>query len=97
MRLTILPWSKRDTAAERQAFLDCNRLIATMRKLVNDLMPEVVTDAGVIGAVECYLPCPKCDNLHIKIERVEMYSYIYCPYNSCHVNMNKYWRLLSSG
>jgi len=97
IRLTILPWPKRDASVERQAFLDCNRLIASMRQFIHDLMPQLVTEAGAVGAVDCYLPCPKCDSLHIKIERVAMYGYIYCPVHRCHVDMTRYWRLLSTG
>ena len=89
IRLTILPWPRRDTSAERQAFVDCNHLIAAMRQFIKDLMPQLVTEAGAT--------CPKCDSLHIKIERVAMYGYIYCPVHRCHVDMTRYWRLLSIG
>jgi len=97
IRLTIMPSPQLTVKQERESIMECNKLIASLAEFMRKLVPEFTSEAGAVAAVEVYVPCPKCNKLHIKIERVALYGYIYCPYNECHVDVTKYWRLLSVG
>jgi len=97
IRLTILPAPQLTVKQERETVVECNKLIASLTKFMQELVPEFTSEAGAVAAVEVYVPCPKCAKLHIKIDRVALYGFIYCPYNECHVDVTKYWRLLSYG
>jgi len=97
IRLTILPSPQLTVKQERESIMECNKLIASLAEFMRELVPEFTSEAGAVAGVEVYVPCPKCDKLHIKIERVALYGYIYCPNNQCHVDVTRYWRLLSLG
>jgi len=47
--------------------------------------------------VQCYVPCPKCSDLHIEVELAAENSEVFCSTRKVNVNVSNYWAVLSQG
>ena len=81
---------------EKAAISITNELISDVKTSIDELMKEVMTSAVKEFPVKCYLPCPRCEVLHVTLEKATQTSSVFCPTTSQYADMKKYHKLLTS-
>ena len=98
IELTIVSNPKMPQEEETTALTNTNELITVVKVFIDDLMKESMTATFEQFPVECYLPCPACSEVHIKLEEVkETNSTICCPTSGEYIDMTNYHKLLAFG
>ena len=97
IELTIIPDPIMSSADKVEGYRESNELIKAVNKFIDDLMKEHMAVTYEKCPVECFIPCPHCDELHIRLERFAITGNAYCPNQRryCH-SLSRYHEMLSS-
>ena len=98
IELTIIPDPLMSPACEAGSYKESNKLINAVKEFIDDLMEEHMTATFQTFPVECYIPCPGCDELHIRLKRFANTGNAYCPTQRrfCSSSeLSRYWKMLS--
>ena len=100
IELIIIPDPSMPSQYEEQSYKESNELIDVVKDFIDDLMKEHMTATFKKFPVECFIPCPDCDHLHIKLKGLADKGNAYCPNigGYCRSStLSKYHKMLSKG
>ena len=97
IELSIVSNPKMPQKEEMRAFTNTNELITVVKMIIGDLMKESMTATFEQYPVECYLPCPACSKVHIKLEETKQTNSTMCPTSGEFIDMTEYHKLLAFG
>ena len=97
IELTIIPDPIMSSANKAESYRESNELIKAVHKFIDDLMKEHMAATYKKCPVECFIPCPDCNELHIRLERFAITGIAYCPtqWRYCD-SLSRYREMLSS-
>ena len=99
IELTIIPDPLMPSECEMESYKESNELINTVKEFVDDLRKEHMPVRFNEIPVECFIPCPHCDKLHIKLRRFANTGNEFCPTKGDFCDFSKlsrYHKMLSS-
>ena len=85
---------------EKESYKDSNELIDAVKEFIDDLMKEHMTATSKKFPVECFIPCPDCDRLHIKLKGFADKGNAYCTNIRSYCSspmLSRYHKMLSKG
>ena len=99
IELTITPDPSMPLEHEVESHKDSNELINAVKQFIDDLMKEHMAVTFKKFPVECFIPCPHCNELHIKLRRFANTGSAYCPTQKAFCDLSKlsrYYEMLST-
>jgi len=96
IELTIVSNPAMPGEEEMIAFSNVNELIVGVKAFIDDLMQETMTSVVKEFPITCYLPCPKCAVLHVKMEKVMQTSSVFCTKINSFVEMTIHHTMLTT-
>ena len=96
IELTIIPDPAMPLECEVESYKESRELITAVMGFIDDLMKEHLTAVADRCPAECYIACPGCDGLHIKLESFPSTGRCYCPTKRDHCDLPMYYKVLSS-
>ena len=96
IELTIIPDPAMPTEYKVESYKESRELITAVKEFIDDLMKEHMTAVAEKSPVECYIPCPCCDELHIKYKLFCTTGSAYCPTRRDYFSLPKYHKILST-
>ena len=97
IELTIVPDPLMPSGGELESYKESNELINTVKEFIDDLMKEHMAVTFNKFPVECFIPCPHCNELHIKLRRFANTGSAFCPTQRDYCNsLSRYRQLLST-
>ena len=99
IELTITPDPSIPSKYELNSYKESNELINAVKQFIDDLMKEHMAVTFEKFPVECFIPCPHCNELHIKLRRFANTGSAYCPTQRSYcdsANLSRYYEMLST-
>jgi len=96
IELTIIPDSAMPPEYEEESYKESRDLITAIKGFIHDLMKEHMAAIVEESPVECFIPCPICNELHIKLESIPSTGRCYCPIRRNHCDLPAYCKVLLS-
>lgn len=99
IELTVIPDPSMPPECEGESYKESNELIEAVKKFIDDLMKEHMAATFKKCPVECFIPCPDCNQLHIKLKRFANTGSAFCPTQNAFCDSSKlsrYHKLLST-
>ena len=99
IELTIIPDPSMPSPDEENSYKESNDLIKAVKHFIDDLMKEHMAVTFREFPVECFIPCPDCSELHIKLERFTITGSAYCPVKRTYCDapaFSRYHKMLST-
>ena len=99
IELTITCDPSIPSECELESYKESNKLINAVKEFIDDLMKEHMAVTFKKFPVECFIPCPHCNELHIKLRRFGNKGSAYCPTQSSFCDSSKlsvYYKMLSA-
>ena len=96
IELTIVPDPIMSSADEVESYKESNELINAVKEFIDDLMKEHMAATYEKCPVECFIPCPDCNELHIRLKRFAITGNAYCPTQRSYCKLSRYREMLSS-
>ena len=96
IELTIIPDSIMSSAHEAESYKESNELINAVKEFIDDLMKEHMAATYEKYPVECFIPCPDCNELHIRLKRFAITGNAYCPTQQSYCKLSRYRKMLLS-
>ena len=93
--IKIIPNPNLSAETKEKTFADSNELVRLVQRFIDDLMKEHMSATFARAPVVCYIPCPQCKKMHLKVEKATVNSTIYCPVNHDHADITDYHKILS--
>ena len=79
IELTIFPDPLTPPGREVESYKESNELINVVKQFIDDLMEEHMTVTFKKFPVECFIPCPDCNELHIELRKFADTGSAFCP------------------
>ena len=95
IELTIIPDPIMSSADEAKGYKESNELINAVKEFIDDLMKEHMAATYEKFPVECFIPCPDCNELHITLKRLADKGSVYCPTRGGFCDVSRYHIMLS--
>jgi len=98
IQLTIIPDPSMPPKCEAESYKESNELISAVKEFIDDLMKEHMAATFEQFPVECFIPCPDCTELHIKLQRFSNTGSAFCPTQRSYCDASKlsrYTKMLS--
>ena len=96
IELTIIPDPIMSSADEAESYKESKELIKAVKEFIDDLMKEHMAATYEKFPVKCFIPCPDCSELHIRLERFINTGSAYCFTQRSHCKLPRYREMLSS-
>jgi len=96
IELTIIPDPAMPPEHGVESYKENRELITAVKGFIDDLMKEHMTAIVDESPVECFIPCPCCDKLHIKLETCISTKRFYCPIKRVHCDLSRYHNILTT-
>ena len=97
IELTIIPDPLMPSGSELESYKESNELINVVKEFIDDLMKEHMAVTFEKFPVECFIPCPRCNELHIKLKRFANTGSAFCPTQRGYCSsLSRYRQLLST-
>ena len=99
IELTIIPDPIMSSADEEKGYKESKELIKAVKEFIDDLMKEHMAATYEKCPAECFIPCPDCSELHIRLERFAITGSAFCPTQKgfCDsLKLSRYRMMLSS-
>ena len=98
IELTITSDPSMPPGREVESYKESNELINVVKQFIDDLMKEHMAVTFKKYPVECFIPCPDCNILHIKLKRFANTDSAFCPTQNRFCDSSKlsrYYKMLS--
>ena len=95
IELTIVSNPMMPPDMEMTALSNSNELITAVKVFIDDLMRESMAATFEQYPIHCYLPCPACSEVHVRLEKIKQISSDFCPTSNKFVDMTRYHQLLT--
>jgi len=96
IELTIIPDPAMPPECEVESYKESRELITAVMRFINELMVEHLTAIVEKSPAECYIACPGCDELHIKLESFPSTGRCFCFTKRDHCDLLLFHKVLSS-
>ena len=97
IELTIIPDPIMSSTDKAESYRESNELIKAIKEFIDDLMKEHMAVTYKKFPVDCFIPCPDCNELHIRLERFAITGNAYCPTQRRYCDsLSRYRKMLSS-
>ena len=96
IELTIIPDPAMPPEYEVESYKESRELITAVKEFIDVLMKEHMTAIVEESPVKCFIPCPCCDECHIKLETIASTGRCYCPIKRVHCDLSRYYKILST-
>ena len=97
IELTIIPDPIMSSADKAESYRESNELIKAVKEFIDDLMKEHMAVTYKKFPVECFIPCPDCNKLHIRLEKFANTGSAYCFTQRRYCDsLSRYREMLSS-
>jgi len=99
IELTIIPDPAMPPDYEVESYKESRELITAVKGFIDDLMKEHMTAIFEESPVECFIACPCCNDVHIKVEIFCDTGSAYCPTKRDYCSLEsllKYHKILST-
>ena len=80
---------------EITALANTNELITVVKTFIDDLMQESMRATFEQYPVECCLPCPACNEVHVELEEIKQNISDLCPTTNKYIDMTRYHKMLT--
>ena len=99
IELNIIPNPSMPSELVAEGYKESNELINAVKEFIDDLMKEHMAVTFEKFPVECFIPCPHCSELHIKLRRFANTDSAFCPSQRRHCDLSelsRYHKMLST-
>ena len=96
IELTIIPDPAMPPEYEMESYKESRELITAVKGFIIYLMKEDMAAIVEESPVECFITCPNCDELHIKLETLAITGRCYSPIKRIHCDLSKYHHIMST-
>ena len=99
IELTIIPSPSMPSAVKVESYKESNLLINAVKEFIDDLMKEHMAATFEEFPVECFIPCPNCNELHIKLEKITNADNAFCRTTNSYCEspvLSRYHKMLST-
>ena len=99
IELKIIPDPSMPSQYEVESYKESNELINAVKEFIDNLMEEHMTATFKEFPVKCFIPCPKCSELHIWLKRFSNTGSAYCPTMRTYCespDLSRYHKMLST-
>jgi len=96
IELNIIPDPAMPLEYKVESYKESRELITAVEGFIDDLMKEHMTAIVDESPVECFIACPCCNELHIKLETCTSKGRCYCPLTWTYCDLSGYHTMLST-
>ena len=99
IELNIIPNPSMPSELVAESYKESNELINAVKEFIDDLMKEHMAVTFEKFPVECFIPCPHCNELHIKLKRFTNTGNAYCATQRGYCDLSelsRYHKMLST-
>ena len=99
IELTIIPSPSMPLEYEVESYKESNELINAVKEFIDDLMKEHMAVTFKEFPVECFIPCPDCNELHIRLKRFAITGNAFCHNKNSYCEspvVSRYHKMLST-